>query len=146
MTVLEAFGLVATGVLLVAGLALAAWGARWFWRDRREQRAAIDKLVTALEKSGDGLMAVPKLYEGMIRIAETQVAETTKLREAVEVFNAALFDRPRRENPTLERYSDRVARAEREAEVQDLLRQGVPEEEARERARESEIYGQMFRR
>lgn len=139
--------------LLLAGILGAVIGIGWkLRRDRLAERVNMEKLYReslarlseAMEKNGDGLSAVPKLYEGMIRLAEEQVAQVTKLRESVDLLSSCLLNT--RDGRSRDEYSGRVAEAEAEYEAQQLMRDGVPEQEARERAREQRVYGRMFER
>jgi hypothetical protein len=83
--------------------------------------------------------AVEKYQEGVIKIGEAQVGAVTKLEDAVTRFVDLMFSG--RSGDGLQEYDE--GKASRVFEEEELVRQGIPREEAKARVAEKEIYSRM---
>lgn len=83
--------------------------------------------------------AVEKYQEGVIRIGEAQVEAITKLESAVDRMADMMFGGKPGDGVT--EYDE--GKASRVFEEEELVRQGIPREEARDRVKEHDIYSRM---
>lgn len=125
-------------VFLVGGPMLLATA---FLGWKLHQLMPILRKISEADLSGLSVLpaAVEKYQEGVIKIGEAQVGATTKLEDAVTRFIDLMFSG--RSGDGVQEYDE--GKANRVFEEEELVRRGIPREEAKARVAEKEIYSRM---
>lgn len=135
-------------LFLLIGVLLAAWivwtGARALhvacgrmekiYRDQEETRRALmitmSELGQIASSNKAAMEAIPSLVSGLTNVSKEQVGQLTKLDRSIGRLHASLFG-GRDGSGGFQPYDERAA--DRAWEIQEAMREGVPEAEAAER-------------
>jgi hypothetical protein len=101
----------------------------------------IGKLGSQAPALPDSLNQIPAMVAALVEIAKTQTQQLERFERVVRMLSECMFSKETK-GYTPEN-SDAVARYERDYRIEEMIRAGIPEDQARSRIETEDVFGQF---
>ena len=107
-----------------------------------EELTEMGNFVTAQKPAlPDSLNQIPAMVAALVEIAKTQTQQLERFERVVRMLSECMFSKETK-GYTPEN-SDAVARYERDYRIEEMIRAGIPEDQARSRIETEDVFGQF---